>query len=90
MDEATASALGTLLAGMELPATREEILSYAGQQGAGADELAALRGLEEREYESAMDVVEALQPAQPYLLEPVPDEPREESGDPPGGESYTA
>jgi Protein of unknown function (DUF2795) len=90
MEDATAAAVGTLLAGMKLPATKEEILSYAGEQRAGADELAALRGLEEREYESAMDVVEALRPAQPYVPEPVPGEPREESGEPPGGEDYTA
>jgi Protein of unknown function (DUF2795) len=90
VDEETAAGIGTLLGGMDLPATKQEIVSYASGQGAAADELAGLRGLEDREYESAMDVVEALRPAQPYLPEPVPGEPREESGDPPGGESYTA
>ena len=90
MDERTAAEIGTLLAGMELPATKYDIVSYASGQGAQAEEMAALRGLEEREYRSAMDVVEALRPAYPYVPEPEPDQPREESGRPPGGESYTA
>jgi Protein of unknown function (DUF2795) len=90
VDEATAAGIGTLLAGMTLPARKQEILGYASEQGAEAEEMAALRGLEDREYASAMDVVEALRPAQPYLPEPEPDEPREESGEPPGRESYTA
>jgi len=90
MDEETAAGIGTLLAGMKLPAAKPEIVAHASEQGAEAQEMAALRGLEDREYESAMDVVEALRPTQPYLPEPVPGEPREESGEPPGGESYTA
>jgi hypothetical protein len=90
MGEANASAIGFLLAGMELPASKDELIKYADEQGAESTELAALRSLEEREYESAADVVEALRPVQPNLPEPEPSEPRAESGEPPGREHYTA
>ena len=89
MDEGTAAEIGTLLVGIKLPATKHEIVSYASEQGAQADEMAALRELEEREYESTMDVVEALSPVQPNLPEPEPRAPRAESGEPPGREQYT-
>jgi Protein of unknown function (DUF2795) len=90
MAEANASAIGFLLAGMELPASKEELIRYADEQGADGAELAALRSLDEREYESAIDVVETLRPVQPNLPAPEPSEPQPESGDPPGREHYTA
>ncbi|HEX5469811.1 MAG TPA: DUF2795 domain-containing protein [Gaiellaceae bacterium] len=89
MAEANASAVGALLNGIDLPASRDEIVRYADEQGADSAELAALRGLQEREYESTMDVVEALSPVQPNLPEPEPRAPRAESGEPPGREQYT-
>jgi uncharacterized protein DUF2795 len=89
MAEANPSAVGALLNGIDLPASRDEIVRYADEQGASHAELAALRVLEEREYESTMDVVEALSPVQPNLPQPEPAAPRAESGDPPGREQYT-
>ncbi|HJS69594.1 MAG TPA: DUF2795 domain-containing protein [Gaiellaceae bacterium] len=89
MAEANASAVGALLTGIDLPASKDDIVRYAGEQDADAVELAALRSLEERDYASTMDVVEALRPVQPYLPEPEPGAPRAESGDPPGHEQYT-
>ena len=81
-----AAEVQSVLEGVPLPATKDELLAYARRE----DEAAAdrLRSLPEREYRSLDDVGEALVPVQPSRPEPRAAPPREESGDPPGGEAY--
>ena len=78
-----------LLEGMALPASRDELVRYAEEQGASAEDVARLRTLPEREYRSIDEVGEELEPVQVAEHESAP-LPRSESGDPPGGDRYTA
>jgi uncharacterized protein DUF2795 len=90
VDPADAAALKSLLVGVTLPAEKPELLAYAVQQHAEPPYLGALRSLsDEKKYESLDDVIEELLQVQPSDVEPKPAEPQEESGAPPGGESYT-
>jgi hypothetical protein len=90
VDSAAAAELKTVLTGVPLPARQPELLEYAVQQHAEPPLLAALRTLpDERQYKSLDEVVEELLPVQPPSLSSVPHEPKAESGNPPGGESYT-
>ncbi len=75
-----------MLEGVPLPANKGELLAYAREQ----DEHAAddLQALPEREYSSLDEVGEALAPVQPRWPKPDAPEPRDESGQPPGGEAY--
>ena len=81
-----AAEVQSILEGVPLPATKDELLAYARRQ----DEAAAgrLRSLPEREYRSLDEVGEALVSVQPSKPEPRAALPREESGDRPGGEAY--
>ena len=81
-----AAQVQALLEGVPLPATKDELLAYARRE----DEAAAgkLRSLPEREYRSLDEVGEELVSVQPSAREPRAALPREESGDPPGGEAY--
>ena len=91
MDPAAAAELKTALTGVPLPAKKPDLLEYAVRQHAEPSLLDALRMLsDEREYESLDDVVGELLPVQPPHVDHVPHEPKEESGMPPGGDSYTA
>jgi hypothetical protein len=78
----------TLLQGVPLPATKQELLAYARREGAGERELRALGDLPDREYRSLNDVREQLAPVQPQGRA-VQKAPRAESGEPPGGDDYT-
>ena len=90
METAAAAELKTVLVGVPLPAKRNELLAYAVQQRAEPPLLDALSTLsDEKEYESLDDVVEELLQVQPHRFDAVPREPKEESGKPPGGDSYT-
>ena len=90
MDTAATAQLKTLLVGVPLPAQKSDLLEYAVQQHAEPSLLAALQSLsDEREYESLDAVAEDLLHVQPARVDPVPREPKEESGEPPGGEDYT-
>jgi hypothetical protein len=90
MEPAAAAQLKTLLVGVSLPAKKAELLEYAVQQHAEPSLLGSLQTLsDEREYESLDDVVEELLQVQPPHIDVVPQLPHEESGKPPGGESYT-
>jgi hypothetical protein len=82
--------LEVLLEGVDLPATRPQLVRYAAEQGAGSGTLALLRALPEREYGAIDEVGEAIQPVQPDGAAPGPPPPRAESGEPPGGAAYTA
>lgn len=90
MDPAAAAELKTALSGVALPAQKANLLEYAVRQRAEPPLLDALRTLsDDREYESLDDVVDELLHVQPRGVDPGPYEPKEESGRPPGGDSYT-
>jgi hypothetical protein len=91
MDIARAAQLQVLLEGIPLPAEKAELLEYAVRQHAEPQLIADLRKVPDRRYESLDEVGEALVRVQPPRGNgPVTPEPREESGDPPGGDAYTA
>jgi hypothetical protein len=74
-----------VLEGVKLPATRDELVRYAGLQDAGA--AAELERISNREYESLDDVGEELAPTQP--VQRSQDRlPKPESGKPPGADDY--
>jgi hypothetical protein len=85
MDTQAAAELKSTLQGVTLPAGKPVLLEYAVQQRAEPSLLSALRSLPEREYESLDDVVEELLQMQPPQSLGEPEEPHEESGQPPGG-----
>jgi hypothetical protein len=90
MEAAAAAELKTLLVGVPLPAEKPDLLEYAVRQHAEPSLLDALRTLsDDSEYESLDEVVEELLQVQPSREDDVPQKPHEESGKPPGGESYT-
>jgi hypothetical protein len=75
-----------VLEGVALPAKKRELIAYAREQDESA--AADLEGLPDREYSSLDEVGEALAPVQPNPPEPEAAEPRDESGQPPGGDDY--
>jgi hypothetical protein len=81
-----AAEIQVLLEGVALPASRRELIAYARSQ----DEHLAqqLEPLPERTYRSLDEVGEALAPVQPSWSESDAAVPREESGQPPGGDAY--
>jgi len=90
MEPAAAAQLKALLVGVELPAKKADLLEYAVRQHAEPALLSALRTLsDEREHDSLDEVVEELLMVQPPEAGDPPPQPHEESGQPPGGESYT-
>lgn len=90
MDSAAAAQLKTVLVGVALPAQKQDLLAYAVQQHAEPQLLDALRTLsDDAKYQSLDEVVEELLQIQPDRGKPVPHEPDEESGRPPGGDAYT-
>ena len=90
MDPADAAELKTLLVGVALPAQKSELLEYAVQQHAEPALLGALRSLsDETSYDSLDAVVEDLLQVKAGQPPAVPQEPHEEGGQPPGGDSYT-
>lgn len=76
-----------MLEGVPLPAKKQQLLDYARQQDESV--LGDLQRLPDREYSSLDEVGEALAPVQPERRPPHAPKPREESGEPPGGDSYT-
>ena len=90
MEPAAAAELKSLLVGVTLPAEKAELLEYAVQQHAEPPLLGALQTLaDEKKYESLDHVVEDLLQMQPARIDGRPPGPHEESGRPPGGDSYT-
>jgi hypothetical protein len=81
-----AAELQVVLEGVDLPADKRRLIEYARTQDDRAGGL--LEAIPDREYRSLDEVGEALAPVQPGRLEPVPQRPREESGQPPGGDAY--
>jgi uncharacterized protein DUF2795 len=82
-----AAELQVVLEGVPLPAKKQQLIEYARTQDESA--VSDLQGLPEREYSSLDEVGEALAPVQPEWPEPDVQKPRDESGQPPGGDSYT-
>jgi hypothetical protein len=89
MDIARAAQLQVLLEGVALPAEKAELLEYAVRQRAEPQFIAALRTLPDRKYESLDEVGEELVRVQPPSAGDGAGPPREESGNPPGGDAYT-
>ena len=81
--------LQVLLEGVPLPAAKGVLLDYARSQDAGGDALALLEALPDREYSSLDEVGETLYPVQPTRSKRQPEQPKPESGEPPGAEAYT-
>lgn len=89
MDFASVAELQTLLEGVALPGDRSSFVQYALREGATGEQLALLRRLPDRQYDTLDEVAERLVRVQPAEEDEVPHSPREESGDPPGREAYT-
>ena len=88
MSTQQAAYVEALLEGVPLPATKETLLAYAREQDGGAEAAQLLERIPDREYEALDDVGEELAPAQPESGESDAELPRDESGDPPGGDEY--
>ena len=80
----------SMLSGVPLPASKDELIAYARRQERGEPVAERLRGLPEREYRALQDVGEELEPRQPeaWRREPPTKLPQEESDLPPGGAAY--
>jgi len=89
MDFAAVAELQVLLEGVPLPNERSSLVEYAVHEGATWQQLALLRQLRERKFDNLDEVAEELVCVQPAREDDVPHRPREESGEPPGGDSYT-
>lgn len=87
MSAQRAAELQVVLEGVDLPAKKRELIEYARAQDESA--AAELQRLPDREYSSLDEVGEALAPVQPQWTQPEVHKPRDESGRPPGGDSYT-
>jgi hypothetical protein len=79
--------LQTVLEGVPLPARKRDLIAYAHRHDAAAAR--DLDTLADREYRSLDDVGEELMGVQPSRPSPETQRPREESGEPPGGDAYT-
>jgi Protein of unknown function (DUF2795) len=75
-----------LLEGVPLPAKKQALVEYARGQDARVAE--TLRSLPDREYRSLDEVGEQLASVQPSWPQPDAELPRDESGQPPGGDAY--
>lgn len=80
-----AARIQAVLEGVPLPAQKQELVEYARQQPGGDASL--LQRIPDREYKSLDEVGEALAPVQPQSSHDA-ELPREESGEPPGGDAY--
>jgi hypothetical protein len=89
VEPATVAELQVLLEGVPLPNERASILRYALSERATGAQIALLQHLPERRYDNIDEIAEELAPVQPGYEREVPHTPREESGEPPGGEAYT-
>ena len=89
MELSQVAELQVLLEGVPLPNERSTLVRYALHHGARGDQVAMLRRLPERRFETIDEVAEALVRVQPSREHEVPRRPHEESGAPPGGDAYT-
>src|SRR3954447_4176589 len=77
-----------LLVGIDLPATKDQLVSYARAQPGGHHAAERLERIPDREYKAIQEAGEELEPVQPERSEPRIVPPRVESGAPPGGPGY--
>jgi Protein of unknown function (DUF2795) len=89
VDAAGIAELQVLLEGVSLPGDRSSLVRYARSEGATGEQIALLQRLPERRYETIDEVAEELVSVQPPDVQKEPRSPREESGEPPGGDAYT-
>jgi uncharacterized protein DUF2795 len=89
IDAQQSAELQVLLEGVALPASKQQLLDYASRQSEPGPFLAELRSLPDREYRTIDEVGEELLHRQPQPHEEVFALPRDESGQPPGGDEYT-
>jgi hypothetical protein len=89
VDFASVAELQVLLEGAPLPNERSSLLEYESHEGATWQQMTLLRQLPDRKFDTIDEIAEELVHVQPERKREVPHQPREESGDPPGGESYT-
>lgn len=89
MDAASVAELQVVLEGVPLPSERSSLVRYALNEGASGEQIALLQRLPEREYDTLDEVGEELVRVQPAYEHEEPESPREESGQPPGGDAYT-
>jgi hypothetical protein len=89
MEPSDAAELQVLLEGVDLPAQKAELVRYAAEQRATPSQIGLLAGLPDEEFDTIDAIGEQLAPVQPESKDEVPHEPKEESGDPPGGDAYT-
>lgn len=85
---ALAARVQAALEGVRLPATRQELISYAEQTGADAEVIAALRARCPDRAPSLDVVGEGIAPVQPQREPRRPRTPTPGSGAPPGGGDY--
>ena len=89
MEPSSVAELQVLLEGVALPNDRSSLLKYALHEGATGEQIALLQRLPERQYDNIDEVAEQLVRVQPPDHHEEPHSPREESGEPPGGDAYT-
>jgi hypothetical protein len=89
MEQTSVAELQVLLEGVPLPNERSSLLRYARSEGATLEQIAMLRQLPERRFDNIDEVAEELVSVQPPFEREEPGPPREESGAPPGGDTYT-
>jgi hypothetical protein len=89
VDTQRSAELQVLLEGVPLPASRAELIDYAVAQEEGALFRGDLESLPDRQYETLDEVGEELIRVQPARSSARAALPREESGEPPGGDAYT-
>ena len=87
MDFQQSAELQVVLEGVPLPASKQQLVVYA--RGQAPDAGGALQALPDREYRTLDEVGEALASVQPPRAKPETQHAREESGQPPGRDSYT-
>ena len=76
----------TVLEGVPLPATKQELIDYARSQGARERVLGVLQWIDDREYRLLDDVGEGIARVQPNSA---PSSPAIQSDEPPGRSWYT-
>jgi len=80
--------LQSLLVGVPLPASKDELIAYAHVQRDGARAVALLERVPERSYRAIQDVGEEVEQRQPRRSDEGAPTPRPESDLPPGGAAY--
>ena len=82
------SQVEALLVGIDLPATKDQLVAYARAQPGGERAAQRLERIPDRQYRAIQEAGEELEPVQPERSEPKIVPPRPESGEPPGGPGY--